>query len=376
MNYFFKLKANPENPAYNCVIDPRYKEKYLDKPNEILPFGIRIRSELEKANVNIDSICDDVLMTDVPPWKLVNPIVNFYLAAFKKDNTSGTVYKQLYLEQCSKYDGFEKIFTDGSLKDNKAASAAVSNRDFKQPMQLRLPDGSSVYSAELKAILLALKRIYQSKRKSFLIVSDSLSALEAISTRKLTHPFLVDIHDLYTKLTSEGKIIVFLWAPSHIGIYGNEIADLAAKNALGLDIPKFPSQFVPFTDLRRKTNSYCFQLWQERWSSLTNNKLFKIRPVLSKPFPMAVLTRKEETILARLHTGHTYFTHVHLLKREEPPWCHACDTLYSVRHIMSECADVFDLRESFFGKMEVQDIFTDIPTANLFGFLRETDLFL
>jgi hypothetical protein len=48
MNYFLKLKANPENPAYNCVIDPRYKEKYLDKPNEILPFGIRIRSELEK----------------------------------------------------------------------------------------------------------------------------------------------------------------------------------------------------------------------------------------------------------------------------------------------------------------------------------------
>ena len=60
------------------------------------------------ANVNIDSICDDILMTDVPPWKLVNPIVNFSLTAFKKDNTSGTVYKQLYLEQCSKYDGFEK----------------------------------------------------------------------------------------------------------------------------------------------------------------------------------------------------------------------------------------------------------------------------
>ena len=158
-------------------------------------------------------------------------------------------------------------------------------------------------------------------------------------------------------------------------LYGNEIADLAAGDALGLDIPKFPYQFVPFTDLRRKTNSYCFQLWQERWSSLTNNKLFRIRPDLSKPFPMAVLTRKEETILARLHTGHTYFTHVHILKREEPPWCHACDNIYSVKHIMSECADLYDLRERFFGKMEMKDIFTDIPTANLFGFLKETDLF-
>ena len=34
-----------------------------------------------------------------------------------------------------------------------------------------------------------------------------------------------------------------------------------------------------------------------------------------------------------------------------------------------------DLRERFFGKMEMKDIFTDIPTANLFGFLKETDLF-
>jgi hypothetical protein len=42
---------------------------------------------------------------------------------------------------------------------------------------------------------------------------------------------------------------------------------------------------------------------------------------------------------------------------------------------MSECADFYDLRDRFFGKMELKDIFTDIPTANLFGFLRETDLF-
>ena len=55
------------------------------------------------------------------------------------------------------------------------------------------------------------------------------------------------------------------------------------------------------------------------------------------------------------------------LKREEPPWCHACDNIYSIKHILSECADLYDLRK---------DIFADIPPANLFGFLRETDLFL
>ena len=30
--------------------------------------------------------------------------------------------------------------------------------------------------------------------------------------------------------------------------------------------------------------------------------------------------------------------------------------IYSVKHIMSECADLCDLRERFFGKMEMKDI--------------------
>ena len=38
-------------------------------------------------------------------------------------------------------------------------------------------------------------------------------------------------------------------------------------------------------------------------------------------------------------------------------------------------ADLYDLREIFLGKKQLKDIFADIPPANLFGFLRETDLF-
>ena len=37
-----------------------------------------------------------------------------------------------------------------------------------------LPDDSSIYTAEMRAILLALKHVYYSKEKSFLILSDSL----------------------------------------------------------------------------------------------------------------------------------------------------------------------------------------------------------
>ena len=65
---------------------------------------------------------------------------------------------------------------------------AVATKCPRKPLTYRLLDDSSIYTAELRAILLALKHIYCSKRKSFLILSDSLSSLKAIFNLKYEHP--------------------------------------------------------------------------------------------------------------------------------------------------------------------------------------------
>ena len=70
------------------------------------------------------------------------------------------------------------FFTDGSKTEEVVAAAAVSTKRIKNPFTCRLPDDSSIY--ELRAILLALKHVYYSKVKSFLILSGSLSSLESI----------------------------------------------------------------------------------------------------------------------------------------------------------------------------------------------------
>ena len=49
----------------------------------------------------------------------------------------------------------------------------------------RMPDKSSIFIAELHAISLALAAIHHSKQKNFIIFSDSMSSLEAISGFKL-----------------------------------------------------------------------------------------------------------------------------------------------------------------------------------------------
>ena len=108
--------------------------------------------------------------------------------------------------------------------------------EFKKPFTCRLPDDSSIYTAEWRAILLALKHVYYSKEKSFLIFSDSLSSLQSILNLKYDHPVLVQILELYTEMTREGREIVFIWVPGHVGIRGNSAADSAAMNALDGDI--------------------------------------------------------------------------------------------------------------------------------------------
>ena len=120
-------------------------------------------------------------------------------------------------------------------------------------------DDSSIYTAELRDILLALKYVYYSKGKSFLILSDSLSSLQSILNLKYDHPLLVQILELFTEMTRGGREIVFIWVLDHAGIRGNSAADSAAKDVLDGDISV---ELIPFSDLKSCTNKYILELWQ------------------------------------------------------------------------------------------------------------------
>ena len=99
------------------------------------------------------------------------------------------------------YPLLEKKFTDGSKTEEGVAAVAVSTKQINKPFTCWLPDNCSIYTAELQAILLALKHIYYSKGKSFLILFDSLSSLQSILNLKSDHPILVQILELYTEMT-------------------------------------------------------------------------------------------------------------------------------------------------------------------------------
>ena len=120
---------------------------------------------------------------------------------------------------------------------------------------MRIPDGSSVFTAEAKAIDLALdfvnKCTYTDK---FVIFSDSLSVLQALnhtsSKNSQIQQLLLKHHEI-----SNLKTVIYCWIPSHIGIYGNEKVDKSAKESINLE----PTDFkIPFNNFKPLINKYIF----------------------------------------------------------------------------------------------------------------------
>lgn len=153
------------------------------------------------------------------------------------------------------------IYTDGSKSEtSKSVGSACVCNELRTTIINSTVRDASIFTAEALALYNAVEIAVRYPDRSFLVFSDSLSALMALRNPKhsiKTNPYLYEIRkmvDIFDKSTSNNSKIKFIWVPSHKGIQGNEEADEKAREAAS----KEPShdQKIPFTDLRehaRKT---------------------------------------------------------------------------------------------------------------------------
>ena len=224
MQYYLKLKSNPDNPTHKIVFEPLYKDEYLEKEKVIPPFSLRCEAYMNCNNVDLEDVASHKI-SEVPLWTCKSPTYNYYLASDKKATTDPLIFKNKLLEVKEQYYTHEEIYTDGSKDGDKVASAAILDGEF---YQFRLPNNSSVFSAELKAIDLALNHIEQDAYWRYIIYTDSLSAMQALEGETTDNPIIVSLLEKLSRLCERADI-VFCWLPSHVGISGNEEADKAAK---------------------------------------------------------------------------------------------------------------------------------------------------
>ena len=146
----------------------------------------------------------------------------------------------------------------------------------------------------------------------------------------------------------------------------------AAKDALVGDISV---ELIPFSDLKPRTNKYILELWQTEWDEFPEYKLHKIFPALNECIVCRRTNRKEETVTARLHIGHSFITHSFLLKGEEPPMCIERDKRLTIGHTLLTCSDFIEIRGSHFTAKSLRMLFEDISPEKIFNVLKEINIF-
>ena len=83
-----------------------------------------------------------------------------------KNLTSSLAFKTYFGELCDKFPEYDKVFTDGFKGEGVAASVFYPLRD--QSISKCISSDSSIYTAELTALILVLRIIAKSKTKNFL----------------------------------------------------------------------------------------------------------------------------------------------------------------------------------------------------------------
>ncbi|XP_026689014.1 uncharacterized protein LOC113473756, partial [Diaphorina citri] len=235
----------------------------------------------------------------------------------------------------------------------------------------------SICNAELTAILFAINLFISSQlnednqNRSIIICSDSLSSLQTLQNNFSPNPIAAEIRNLILKNKSKLNV-QFIWVPSHVGIAGNEEADRLAKEALTSAHPSVNQ--IPIPDYKAYSKKKILESWNSEWHNLQNNKLREIKPE-NKPWnPPYVINRKDQVCLIRLRIGHTNTTHVHLMKRENPPICVPCGCQITVKHILNECQNYSNVRTSLNLSSTLLSCLRDNDISPPLEFLRRTQI--
>lgn len=336
LNYVARISSIPSHPNYNVLFSTEDDSWDIRCKTTPQPLKSRIAKHLKETTFDIPAIFNRKECRP-PPWNMPQFKIHFDLTKFNKTNTESSVIHQILIDIINKYDNPTRVYTDGSKVNSNVACAVYDCNNIKS---WRLQNGASIFTAELYAIFKSLCLIEDSVRNNthakttYLIISDSLSALQSLADTTSSNELADMIIDLVHKLNQHNILIDFIWVPSHKHIKGNEIVDMAAKAATYGQ----PEETIPllYTDVKNCITHHITMLSQVEWNR-SNEKLHEIKPSVGKWLSPVMLKRRECILITRLRIGHTKMTHGYILDKINPPRCRRCNENATVKHILTEC---------------------------------------
>ena len=314
-----------ENAVYATehIKSERYKTKCISLYEEALPV-------IGKSKLNLDNV-----EHFIAPSLYLNERKSPKFVTTLKDKKSDNMARAKACADEIIYDNFRdhlQIFTDGSVRDDGKTGYGIVFKyqdRFHRELDIarRTSDNLSTFSVEMQAIkhgLAIARNIFPSADK-YVVLTDSLSSLQALQNKpKKRYDMHNEINKSITELMNAGIDVSICHIPSHVGIYGNEEADKAAKNGTE----------KPVIDIQLKlTRNEAYKLIDD--TTATNEQCF---PSYSRKFPKCSkgvyppLEYHDKIILRKIRTRSTL---IHLKYVETV--CPCGKILQNLSHLLENC---------------------------------------
>ena len=154
----------------------------------------------------------------------------------------------------------------------------------------------AVFTAETWAIIIALKEIKNASSSKCIVITDSLSCIQALQYMKLEHPLIGMVIRKCLLKDFANKDIIFVRYPA----------------ILALKVTK-------------------------RMTLLPSLLCSCLVPTLVKPIMISAYKQCSKDVLCRARVGQTHLTHSGNVKKDPPPQSEHCRCFLTVRHILVEC---------------------------------------
>jgi ribonuclease HI len=299
--------ANELHAQFNSASDQTYITRLNRTPNVArrgLAFYDYVGDTLIASGIDLTTI-EKQSLTESPPWTLSKPEITTSFSTHTKSTNPNLLISLAKERLDSEYKDFIKVYTDGSKLDNGNVGCAyvIPEQDIQK--KFRLNNGVSIFTAEVIAIHEALKFLeaQQQSNRKIAILSDSKSALQALNQPGKNRISIInECNELMHNLLQNNCSVSLCWVPSHSNIYGNELADRAAK--LAASMPQVTLDVgLSVSEAYSKLKAACLSKWTQQFKTLAQQKQWVDPNVIQDGIPK--LKRHLFPVFHRLRTRAT-----------------------------------------------------------------------
>ena len=228
-----------------------------------------------------------------------------------------------------------RVYTDGSAEEAVSNGGAGVYIEWPNGTTLEksFPTGkhSSNYKAEATALEEAADILSSPKshKQNVVFLTDAKSVLQKLlnAKNKDQSKLKKNLHQLTTTV----KRVCLQWVPGHCNLFGNEKADHLAKNGSTLEQLEEGCTY-------EESKTHIKAAIQKRWK--------ESHPNYNARDPVRWLSRKQQTTIFRLRTGHNRLRHhmFNKLKIGENDLCACGLAPQNTEHVLQSCTLLSDLR--------------------------------